>query len=267
MSLIQEALKRQQQDADEQQKSSHTPTETNKPAQPSPQVQAPSAPPPPPAAKQFKQPNISPPTPPTEPPPSHKKPMNLVSHEPTATPSHAVEPTKTDPRNKTEKNPWRKLIIVLLFLFLIIIAAAVIIFIALKELTGDQLGKAIAKYSEEIENVDNVEPKNVVPNTVKKQPKATKTKPKEISLVQKSTNKTSEQATTQTPVRAPLKWPTLKVTAALEKGGSGQAIINGKFITVGESIDGVKLVKISGNAVEFSYKYERKILKVGNSVQ
>ncbi len=265
MSLIQEALKRQQQENDDQPESTKEPKQ---PTPPEPVSQlAPSTPPiqpptPPVAPKQMEQPNLAAPIDSTDKNKtvsSPKKPMSLVNHAPIAAPAHAVEPEKPGSKNKPNGNPWRKLIIALLILFLIIAAAGVMIFFALKKLAGDTLEQVINEYGEEVENIVYVEPEAV--ETV---PEATKSESEATSLSQKITKKKAEPITQKTPTRVPVKWPELKVTAALAKGGVGQAIINGKFITVGDKIDGVTLMKISGNVVEFSYKNEIKFLKVGN---
>jgi hypothetical protein len=256
MSLIQEALKRQQQEMGTMPEDKTIP--------PTPEMASPTE------ATPITQPEISPapgsnaeetnkPA-----PPLHKKPMTLASKTPPPPPAHAIEPKNLD-TEKSTGSPWKKLIIFIIFLFLVIAAAAGMIIFALKNMPKKQPEQVAT--NNQITETTTITPKektnSFLAKIIKKKPE--QTAPPEQTTVSTPNNNTD---TATTPPLAPsVKWPHLKLMGALAKGGAGQAIINGKFITVGEEIEGVKLIKIKGNTVELSYKNETQLLKVGGSIQ
>lgn len=60
-------------------------------------------------------------------------------------------------------------------------------------------------------------------------------------------------------------WPVLKLSGVVGKGTRGSAIINGNIVLIGQTIDGVKVVKIIEGGVEVEYQGETKFLRVGGS--
>lgn len=60
-------------------------------------------------------------------------------------------------------------------------------------------------------------------------------------------------------------WPVLKLSGVVGRDTQGSAIINGNIIPIGQTIEGVKVVKIIGGGVEVEYQGETKILRVGDS--
>ena len=251
MSLIQEALQRQQQELDNAPEDSATLTKTAIPISPQKIEQSNSG------DKENKH-IASYPT---------KKPMNIGPNTPPPPPTHARQPNKTDLKKESAGSPWHKLILVLIILFIIIATAAVMIFLAMKKLAGGQLKQVITTYSEKEKSIVHPNQGTAKPKPDTDISKQNPIKPEiqSTSLLQNIPKKLPAQTTTITVPRTKVKWPQLNVTATLAKGNVGQAIINGEFITVGEIINGVTLVNIRGNTVEFSYKNEKKFLKVGKT--
>lgn len=265
MSLIQEALKRQQQDAE-------------KTAEPDTNIQQTSSPTPvvPTTTEKnnqgFVQPNLAQQTiadaknthnvnTPPEPP---RKSINLVNRSPVVIPEHAKEPKKTNSKNKSEGSRWKKLIIALIILFIIIITAGYMVFFAMKKLASDTSPQIVrtSKSTEEVENL--ITTKQV---TVESKPATIENKHLEIPIIPKIAKNKKQKTHIKEEKHIPVKWPPIEITAAMAKGNGGQAIINGKFIAIGDKIDGVTLMRINGNTVELSYKKEKKLVKVGNAIQ
>lgn len=68
------------------------------------------------------------------------------------------------------------------------------------------------------------------------------------------------------PVSSPaVRWPALKLTGILHGSGPAEstAIINGKMIGAGQTIEGVMIVEIQANHVLLKYGSEKKFLRVG----
>lgn len=61
----------------------------------------------------------------------------------------------------------------------------------------------------------------------------------------------------------PVIWPELTVQGLLSRGGEGAAILNSEVISIGESLKGVELIKIMDNSVVLQFKGRTKELKVG----
>ncbi|MDD4869330.1 MAG: hypothetical protein PHR77_02125 [Kiritimatiellae bacterium] len=76
---------------------------------------------------------------------------------------------------------------------------------------------------------------------------------------------------TKIPVIAPqveaAGWPLLKVSGIVGKGQDGSVFINGKILSVGESIDEVKIESISNGSVILKYQGTTKKLRSGQSTQ
>lgn len=271
MSLIQEALKRQQQEADPD--AGATPEVATTP--PIPDI---------PSAIKSKEPVAEP----AEQKPV-KKPIGLVKSTPPPAPEAAAVPADKNKKKKGNKkkkkkkdgNPWQKLILVLLILALIIVGAAGLVFFSLKKLSTETLTKltenlpaeiveklpadVIAKLPADIQNQQPDQQPEEATSTPVQQPVATESKSAVVKVLQKVAP-TPPEVKPKTKVE-PVKWPDLKLIGAVASGGSGQAILNGKFINVGNSIEGVTLKAIKGSSVILTYKNETKTLKVGDSTR
>jgi hypothetical protein len=70
------------------------------------------------------------------------------------------------------------------------------------------------------------------------------------------------------PPRAPVVWPHLTVTGLIGAGQrGGVAIINGQTISVGDTVEGVKVVAVVQQTVRLSYEGETKLLRVGDATE
>ena len=68
---------------------------------------------------------------------------------------------------------------------------------------------------------------------------------------------------TPAPPPKPVVWPSLKITGVLERGERGAALINGRVIAVGEEIQGVKVIAVGKNGVTLEYEGARKTVRTG----
>jgi hypothetical protein len=64
-----------------------------------------------------------------------------------------------------------------------------------------------------------------------------------------------------------VQWPYLLIGGVVGKGLRGAATINGKIVSVGESIDGVEVVAIGDYGVKLECKHETRFAKVGSVIQ
>lgn len=62
-------------------------------------------------------------------------------------------------------------------------------------------------------------------------------------------------------------WPPLTVTALVGKGARGAAVINGKVVGVGETIEGVEVLSIGAQSVSLGYRGAQQVVKVGGATQ
>ncbi|MCK5528064.1 MAG: hypothetical protein KAI74_00160 [Kiritimatiellae bacterium] len=268
MSLIQEALKRQQQEADPDDATTTTEPEAGV-TPPIPDI---------PSAIKSAEPVAEPvaePATPTESKPV-KKPIGLVKNTPPPAPEEVTEEDSKKKKKKQKKkkkesdsNPWQKLILVLLILTLIIVGAAGLVFFSLKKLSKDALTELTENLPAELVKNLPVEIANNLPvatTNIPAQQEATPAPEAAVVKVLKKVAATLPEVKAQPKVE-PVKWPELKLIGAVASGGSGQAILNGQFINVGNSIEGVTLKAIKGNDVILTYKNEMKILKVGDSTR
>jgi hypothetical protein len=60
-------------------------------------------------------------------------------------------------------------------------------------------------------------------------------------------------------------WPSLTLSGVMGKGKKGSAIINGEFLGVGDTIEGVKILSVEEKSVNLSFMGEKQSLKVGNT--
>jgi len=68
------------------------------------------------------------------------------------------------------------------------------------------------------------------------------------------------------PPQPPVDWPSLTLDGVLGKGRNGAAIINREVIGVGETVKGATLVSIGKQGVNLEYEGETQFLKVGNTI-
>ena len=80
-----------------------------------------------------------------------------------------------------------------------------------------------------------------------------------------SVNEQELATAASTPVSVPVVWPSLKLTAIFSKVGSGQAgaRLNNRLILLGDQIEGVTLVEIRQNSVVLKFGAETRFLKMG----
>ncbi len=77
-------------------------------------------------------------------------------------------------------------------------------------------------------------------------------------------------ATPMTPAAAtdiePMVWPNLSISGVLGNEQKGAAFIDGKVVGVNETIQGVRILAIRSQSVMLEYKGESRLVKVGQSV-
>lgn len=69
------------------------------------------------------------------------------------------------------------------------------------------------------------------------------------------------------PPPPPVQWPILTVTGVVGSKEKGAAKINNVIVDVGQSIDGVKVVSLGVRSVELEYLGQRRTVRVGGSTQ
>jgi hypothetical protein len=62
-------------------------------------------------------------------------------------------------------------------------------------------------------------------------------------------------------------WPALTVTGVIGRGVKGSAIINGKIVDVGQRIDDVRVVRIGMQTVELEYRGQKRTVRTSNARQ
>ena len=72
---------------------------------------------------------------------------------------------------------------------------------------------------------------------------------------------------TTMPEIEPAQWPYLQIRGVVGKGLRGAATINGKVISVGESIENVEVVAIGDYGVKLEFKNETRFAKAGSVIQ
>lgn len=77
-----------------------------------------------------------------------------------------------------------------------------------------------------------------------------------------------EQVEPATETREPqVEWPSLTLSGAVGIGSNGSAIFDSEIVSVGETIEGVKVISIGKQGVKLEYEGETQLLKVGNSTR
>ncbi len=271
MSLIQEALKRQQQEHDPDAVDSVVNNPMPTPPQPAKEIKQPELNSP--STAPIPEPPSTPPPPPPPPStqqPSQKKTLGLADKGKASTPEHAIEPEflKIAKEEKKQKSPWLKLIFFLIFLLLIIGLASWMVIYAVRNFTAKEPSTAKPAKTTKTTHPKVTKP---APHEAKKEKSNSETNKESIfkHLLTKEKKKLEEKPQPPSePQKVSIAWPHLKISGAMAiKSGQGQAIINGKYISVGEQIEGVTLVKIKGNQVILQYKGEQRTVNVGTVVQ
>ncbi|MBT3194362.1 MAG: hypothetical protein HN341_17590 [Verrucomicrobia bacterium] len=280
MSLIQEALKRQQQE-----------TEGILPAEPT--TEAPAVAPPPPTPPTEETPPPPPPPPPPEPPVSPVDPVDL--------PEKTPEPIPETVTVESESKPTRVLpallgVILLLALLLFVVGWA--IYYGLQ-----YIGEPVEETPETgliapTVSTPVTEPQPAPPTpppaaepaplgeavVVETSPVESTAKDADTDLAAEAANSqgspeteipeeapaATSPAKTQPPITQPLpniQWPPVKLSGIVGSGRSGAVMINGKVIGINESVDGIEIVSIDAKGALLEYKGDRRFLKEGKSLQ
>jgi hypothetical protein len=67
--------------------------------------------------------------------------------------------------------------------------------------------------------------------------------------------------------RTPVNWPTLHLTGLIGRGKAGSAVINGGVVGIGDTVEGARVLGIRRDGVEMEYKGDRQVLKVGTAAR
>lgn len=65
----------------------------------------------------------------------------------------------------------------------------------------------------------------------------------------------------------PISWPPVKLTGLVKLGKTSAALINGKVVTAGESIENVVLVKVTPEGALVRFQGEERVLRVGETAR
>lgn len=87
--------------------------------------------------------------------------------------------------------------------------------------------------------------------------------PKPVAAPQTPVSPAVSTTTEAAPVRP---WPALKVTALMAMGGRGTVRINERMLTVGDSVEGVRVVKIDARGVTLVWGGQTNVLSSGQSL-
>ncbi|OGV64257.1 MAG: hypothetical protein A2498_05340 [Lentisphaerae bacterium RIFOXYC12_FULL_60_16] len=257
MSLIQEALKRQQQEAEGKRQT---------PVQAVPPVQEPAMPPPAPAPK------MAPPPPPvapaTPPAPAPEPPVkrSLKPQAPPPPPPPLPETVAAAAPATDSMAPHKALPQLAIMIGLIVILAGIAgagIWFLVKQFTSP--GVPTTTETPPVESTPVV----AAPDPV--------TTPDPVAVTAPTTTIPPTPLVTPpvipvTPVavqapRVVTVWPSISLSGIAGGGKTGSAILNGDIIGVGETISGVRLLEIRNRGVELEYKGERRFILVGGSTQ
>ncbi len=66
---------------------------------------------------------------------------------------------------------------------------------------------------------------------------------------------------------APVLWPAIKLTGMVKLGGTAAALINGRVVAPGESIEDVTLISVKKEGALLRYKTEERLLRVGETAR
>jgi len=65
----------------------------------------------------------------------------------------------------------------------------------------------------------------------------------------------------------PIIWPILSISGLVGKGEQGSVMFGAEIVGVGESIEGVKVLSISKQGAQLEYRGEKKFVKVGGTTE
>lgn len=260
MSLIQEALKRQQMEQ-----------QGNSPAEETPASPAAPPPPPPPPA-----------SPPSQPTPSRAKSNDNASlkfksrsnpeeEKPAEDTPH--DETPSDKKDKPSQKTWTTLLGASIGVVLLLACGIWLISLAVKQMNAKKQQPA----SQPVETTENTiittesesGPQPDIQETTQiEQPEPqTTSSDLETNLPPESQMESEEKG--KQPQIAPetVRWPPLELSGIVGKGANGSAIINGMVLSVNESIENVTIVAIENQGVRLEYKGHTQYLRVGQSTQ
>ena len=263
MSLIQEALKRQQEE------STKTPAVT-KPPIPGLAMKAkpPGAAETPPDTDRPASPAIPPTVPP--PLPAQTQPPALPKNTPLETPPPEEEVPPA------ERKALSMLAIIIIVIVVLLMAGISMVYFALMKMKREAPAKAMAVLKPAITQMVAVATQ-VVHTTSSSNAPAAALPAGQHDATQKvatvtATNVPAVSNTTPAiaqppPVKPPVEWPPLKLTAILGKGMKGAARINGQVVLVGETVEGVTLVQVNEQNVLLEFEGEKVSLRIGASTR
>ncbi|MDD4870552.1 MAG: hypothetical protein PHR77_08325 [Kiritimatiellae bacterium] len=263
MSLIQDALKRQQQETGQA-----APEETKPPVQQPANT--------PLSLRKSPAQNVPPATPPPIPAEAAQNPPEAEAESPQ--------------QESTDSSKKRLKLIIAAVVLIIVLAGggtwAFLQFMSPKPATPSPPVEVKQQPSDKVPAAASVTVPAVVPTATNEVPKQPLTAtpdalpPQQTQTVATTTSPTPQQAEaakmpeppTEPPVvtappaeEPPVSWPSLVLTGVVGKGANGSAIINKQIVAVGETIDGVKIVAIKDKSVELEFKGKTQILKVGGT--
>ena len=256
MSLIQEALRRQQEDMDDNSGATPPPAEPLVPA-PSPQ-EAPTI------AKKAPI-DIAPPDLDTSAPPPVQEPPAIEAEEPPPPPPEAMEDAASDnttPAVPAKDKPGMK--VALLVGGVIICLALGIWAITFAVKTWMAPSPVVAE-----EPADPVQPEPA-PTDVVEVPAVVAGDPAPVVEVPTIPD-TPDPVVVEVPEpptvieKEPIIWPLLILNGLVGKGAQGAIMVNNEIIGVDETIEEVRVVSISKQGATLEYQGEKKFVKVGGS--
>lgn len=110
--------------------------------------------------------------------------------------------------------------------------------------------------------IENTQPEPVLAET-KTETVTTTVAPEETAITAKQPPQVI--APTTKPAPEQIIWPSLTLTSVMGKGTKGSALINGQLIGVGDSIEGVKFKSVGQNGVYLEFKGKTRFLKRGQT--
>ncbi len=62
-------------------------------------------------------------------------------------------------------------------------------------------------------------------------------------------------------------WPRMKLNGIVGSGTQGSCLINGRIVNVGDTVQGVTIVAIHGDRVQLEYEGERRLVRQGETIR
>lgn len=219
--------------------------------------QAPQAPPPPPPELEVKSP------PPPPPPPSAPKQEDVGSEG-----AMSKRVPSIFLKSETKKKSSVPLLIGILIIIAIVGAGG---FYYIKNKSA---GKSPSKTTENngVTNVDPVESQPLENPPAETQPENQAKDPGNQTAISPERTSAADSKPVSVDVKPALPepkprvmWPSLTLSGVMGKGQKGSAIINNEFLSIGDTIEGVKVISVEEKGVKLSYQGEVQSLKVGNT--